>query len=72
MRLFRSEEHVSRWSEQAGTPVGSIFSLHSAWRLAELWFRDRLDVAWRRRTPAEAQAIFERAGLEGDFWRLDA
>ena len=72
MRLFRSEEHVRRWSEQSGTPVGAIFPLSAAWRLARLWFHDRLDASWRRRTPAEVHAIFEQAGLSGPFWRLDA
>ena len=72
MRLFRSEEHVRRWSEQGGTAVGAIFGLEALWRLAQLWFQDRLDPMWRRRTPDEVTAIFERAGLTGPFWRLEA
>ena len=71
MRLFRSEEHVRRWSEQSGTPVGAVFSLDAAWQLARLWFRDRLDPEWRRRTADEAHEIFARAGLTGPFWRLE-
>ncbi|NUO37751.1 MAG: hypothetical protein HOQ17_08990 [Gemmatimonadaceae bacterium] len=71
MRLFRSEEHVQRWSATAGIAVGAIFPVDSLWRLAELWFHDRLSPGWRRRTPDEAQAIFSTAGLTGDFWRLD-
>lgn len=72
MRLFRSEEHVRRWSEDAGIPVGAVFSVDALWRLAQLWFRDRLSPAWRRRTVDEAHAVFEQAGLTGAFWRLDA
>ena len=72
MRLFRSEEHVRRWSEESGTPVGAIFGLDALWRLAQLWFQDRLDPAWRRRTPDEVHAIFARAGLDGPFWSPDA
>jgi len=70
MRLFRSEEHVARWSEESGTPVGAVFPLDSLWRLAERWFRDRLAPDWRRQAPHEAQATFEAAGLTGPFWRL--
>ena len=70
MRLFRSEEHVARWSEETGIPVGDVFSLDSLWRLAQLWFADRLSPDWRRRTIDEASAIFAKSGLEGVFWKL--
>lgn len=72
MRLFRSEEHVRRWSDKTGIPMGATFSLDSLWTLARLWFEDRLSPNWRRRTMDEAHAIFARAGLTGPFWRLDA
>ena len=72
MRLFRSEEHVMRWSEKSGIPVGEVFSLDSLWRLAQMWFHDRLAPGWRRATMDEAHAVFEQAGLTGSFWRLDA
>ena len=70
MRLFRSEEHVARWSEETGIPVGDVFSLGSLWRLAQLWFTDRLSPTWRRRTVEEANAIFGESGLRGTFWKL--
>ena len=72
MRLFRSEEHVRRWSETSKIPVGAVFPLETLWRLAQLWFHDRLSPGWRRATLDEAHATFERAGLSGTFWRLDA
>jgi hypothetical protein len=72
MRLFRSEEHVQRWSATTGITTGATFPVDSLWRLAQLWFHDRLAPSWRRRTPDEAHAIFAAAGLSGDFWRLDA
>ena len=72
MRLFRSEEHVTRWSTGAGIPPGATFSLDALWRLAQLWFHDRLSPLWRRATMDEAHAVFEQAGLTGGFWRLDA
>ena len=72
MALFRSEEHVSRWAASAGRPVGAVFTLDALWKLAQLWFHDRLSPDWRRRTMDEAHAIFESCGLTGPFWRLDA
>ena len=71
MRLFRSEEHVTAWSTAAGVPVGAVFGVESLWRLAQLWFHDRLSPSWRRRTVDEAHAAFEQSGLAGPFWRLD-
>ena len=71
MRLFRSEEHVARWSDEAGIPVGAVFDLAALWQLAQRWFAGRLTPEWRRPTVAGTQAIFEAAGLTGPFWRLD-
>jgi hypothetical protein len=71
MRLFRSEEHVGRWSDEAGIPVGAVFEVAVLWRLAQAWFADRLARDWRRCTVPETQAIFDAAGLTGAFWRLD-
>jgi hypothetical protein len=34
MLLFRSEEHVERWSAQHGLPRGASMSLVTAWALA--------------------------------------
>ena len=51
--------------------MGAIFSLEALWRLAQLWFHDRLDPAWRRRTPAEVRAIFGEVGLTDGFWSVE-
>lgn len=70
MLLFRSEEHVERWSEGRGIPTGATLTPAQGWRLAKAWFDDRLSPGWRRKTPEEAQAIFEGIGLTGPFWVL--
>lgn len=67
MLLFRSEEHIDRWSG----PRGAVLSLETTWRLAQAWFGvDRRLVEWRRRTPDEIRELFATLGLTGDFWRL--
>ena len=70
MLLFRSEEHIDRWLDQHGLTRGYSFSLEQCWQLARLWYRDRLDPAYQRRTAAEAEAVFASIALSGDFWRL--
>lgn len=58
------------WCARRGRPVGAVISLSTAWALAQAWYSDRLDPAWRRRTVAEAQAVFTELGLTDPFWRL--
>ena len=68
MLLFRGEEHV----ERSGEARGATMTPDQMWRLADAWYRDRADPAWRRRTAEEAESIFAEIGLTGDFWRLRA
>lgn len=70
MLLFRSEEHVERWVRAGQGPRGALLTLDQLWGLAKAWHRNRMDREWRRRAPEEAQALFDRLGLTGDFWRL--
>lgn len=66
MRLFRSEEHVRKEYDAPG----AIFSATTLWRLAQAWYRDRLERGWRARDEAAAQEILTGVGLSDDFWRL--
>jgi hypothetical protein len=68
MLLFRDEEHV----ERSGKVRGGTMTPEQLWRLADVWYRDRADAFWQRRTAAEAEAIFAEIGLRGDFWKLGA
>ena len=70
MLAFRSEAHVIRWCEQRGIPKGEVFPIDQLWRLAEAWYRDRMSPDWRRRSAAEAEALFAEVGLTDEFWRL--
>jgi len=68
MLLFRSEEHVTRWTEKRRAPIGATFTPQQVWQLATAWYGDRLSPNWRRRTPEEARIVFEGIGLTGPFW----
>jgi len=62
---------VQAWSAKSGIPMGASFPVSALWKLAQLWFHDRLSPTWRRRTIDEAHAVFTQAGLTGAFWTLD-
>jgi hypothetical protein len=68
MNLFRSEEDLERWL--AGRAPGATITAGKLSELAHAWWSDRLDPDWRPRTRERNQAILDRLGLTGDFWRL--
>ncbi len=45
-------------------------SVETMAELARIWYADKLEPNWRRKTLAEAQAVFDSLGLTGDFWEL--
>ncbi len=70
MLLFRSEEHLDRWNERRGTDLGATLTPEQGWRLAKVWYTDRLSPTWSRPTPHDAQNLLESLGLTDPFWRL--
>jgi hypothetical protein len=61
---------VRRWCAERDLRPGATVALDRLWALAGRWYDDRFDPGWRRRTPAERQAILDEVGLRGPFWRL--
>jgi hypothetical protein len=68
MLVFRSEAHVGTWL--AGRAPGVTISITRLAELANAWWGDRLAPDWRPHTREQNQAILERLGLTGLFWRL--
>ena len=68
MNLFRSEEHIARWL--GGRRPGATIPVASLAELARAWWSDRLSPDWVPHTREQNQAILERLGLGGEFWRL--
>ena len=68
MNLFRSEEHIARWL--GGRKPGATISAAKLTELAYAWWDDRLAADWRPHSREQNQAILERLGLTGEFWRL--
>jgi hypothetical protein len=70
MSIFRSEEHVRKWTTANDQDVGAIVPLAQVWKLAKAWYPDPRSRSWRPRTRDESQAVLAFAGLVGDFWEL--
>jgi hypothetical protein len=70
MLIFRSEEHIDRWSAARDLQRGAVLMPEAAWELAREWYKDKVDPRWRRHTVDETESLFNRIGLHGDFWRL--
>jgi hypothetical protein len=72
IRLACDREHVDAWAAAAGERVGAVVDLETMWRLGKVWYEDRLHDDHRRRTPAEATAVFAELGLTGPRWDMGA
>lgn len=68
MLLFRSEDHVQAWL--LGRDPGATIPIAKLAELAEAWWGDRLAPDWQPHTREQNQAILDRLGLTGPFWRL--
>jgi hypothetical protein len=68
MNLFRSEEHIERWL--AGRTPGVTTPVAKLGELAHAWWDDRVSPEWVPHTRDQNQAILDRLGLTGDFWKL--
>ena len=68
---FRSEADAARWCHQHDLPHGASMSVPALWDFAKDWYGSYLSEPWRKRSPAEAAALFARHGLVGEFWQLD-
>ena len=70
MLLFRAEEHIETWRTQWNQPRGATLSIGQAWRLADAWYRKKMDPDWRRATLEETEALLASVGLTGPFWNI--
>lgn len=67
---FAREEDIDPWCERHGLPRGATMDLESLWRFASDWYGSCLREPWRKRTPDQVRALFERHGLTGPFWEI--
>jgi hypothetical protein len=68
--FFSTADKVAAWCGRHGRPLGAVVKVTTVAELAGLWFGDYASPDWRRKTAAEAGAIFRRLGLDPAFWAL--
>jgi hypothetical protein len=68
MLFFRSEERIDEWCRAKGLPRRPTVRMDQLWQMAVTWYSTRLQADARRPGPDEIRGIFERIGLQGDFW----
>ena len=69
---FASEAEVDPWCERHGLPRGAVIDPDTLWSFASDWYGTCLDEPWRKRSPDEVRALFDRNGLTGPFWQLSS
>jgi len=72
MLLFRDEEHIDRWCSEWKQSRGATLTIEQAWRLARVWYQDKMDPNWRRLTVDQTERLLAELGLTGPFWNLRA
>jgi alkylmercury lyase-like protein len=70
--FFSSEPKVDDWCERHRYPKGAILDIEKSVKLANLWFGDYASPEWRRKSPAQAKAIFDELRLDSSFWNTEA
>lgn len=72
MLLFKEKSDVAEWSARHEIPMGDVQPLGTVLALAKRWYGDHLRRDWRKRSVAEAGAIFSELGLSHPVWSLPA
>jgi hypothetical protein len=68
---FKRQADIASWCSRHDLPEGGLMSVEALWRFASDWYGDYLQKPWRKRSPEEAKAVFDRHGLTGPFWAMD-
>jgi hypothetical protein len=63
---------LTAWLAETGEERGEVVSAQTMFDLSQDWYGGRLEVDWSPPTAAEAEAIFTKHGLTGDFWALSS
>jgi hypothetical protein len=68
---FSQLAEIDRWCARHAMPRGADMTISELWSFAREWYGDYLRKPWRKRSAADAQAVFARHGLRSQFWRLE-
>lgn len=70
MLLFKDAAQVADWSARHRIPQGDIQPVTTVLELARRWYGEYLRPDWRKKSVAEARAIFTELGLVHPVWHL--
>ena len=70
MLLFKNERQISDWCGRHRIALGDIQPVTKVLELAKRWYGEHLRPDWRKKSIAEAQAIFKELGLDHPTWSL--
>ena len=70
MLPFDSEEAIDNWCISQNVSKNEVQPINRVWELAKEWYGYYLSPDWKRKTPEEARAIFDKVGLTGSFWQI--
>ena len=70
IRSFCTNEHAERYVSTVDEHLGELVPIEVMWRLANVWYGDRLARDYRQRTREASQSLLDGVGLTGEFWRL--
>ena len=68
--LFSLPPRKSTPGVRHGHPRGAVLTMEKGIALAQAWFGDYASPNWRRKTPDQARAIFEKLSLDPQFWNM--
>ncbi len=60
---------MTRYLEATGGVRGYVTTSQTMYELSTEWYAGRTDEKWDPLDPEEAEALFARHGLVGEFWR---
>ena len=58
------------WLDDTGLERGATIPVQAAYDLSTVWYTGRMERDWEPPSPAQADSVFRRFGLTGDFWTL--
>jgi hypothetical protein len=67
---FATRDEIPAWCARHRLPLGEAVPLAQVKTMAKLWYGNHARLDWKKWTVAEAQQIFEQAGLRSHFWDL--
>lgn len=70
MLLFEHEDQVAEWSARHRIPRGDVQPVAKVLELAQRWYGEHLRPDWRKKSVAEARALFAELGFVHPVWNL--